>query len=185
MRSLQDAWDWYESMLRLLRIAKRLGSRYWDELPWDGRIGRDDYFRRLEGSQVASMAEGVLIEFDDLAVFVMFSVFEAIVRDELKMNLQPEIQGLQHPALVRSGRRLLQNISEGSFHANVLELLKRDGNDEDGQRINSVIEEVSRVRQYRNWVAHGRQAAERPRLILPRDAFDRLQAFLDEIRQAG
>ena len=181
MRTLSDAWTWYHSNRNLLNMMKRLGERYWSELPWDGKLGNDDNFRLLEGDEVAGQARGVLAEFDDLAIFVIFSVFESIVRRELAEDLQTEIDGLQHPALQRSAARMLQNIAEGSFSANVLDLFKRDGRESSNQPTNSLIEEVSRVRRYRNWVAHGRRDADQPERLNPKNAYDTLQTFLDSI----
>ncbi len=184
MRTLEDAWTWYDQNRTLLNMMKRLGARYWAELPWDGKLGNDDEFRLLAGDQIRDMAQGVLEEFDDFAVFMIFSVFESIVRGEVADTLQPEIDSLQHPALQRSAKTLLRNLAEGSFHNNVLELFKRDGREPENQPINSLVEEVSRVRRYRNWVAHGRKAAEQPKPINPRSAYDTLQAFLSHIRRA-
>ena len=183
--TLADAWAWYDRNRKLLVMMDRLGGRYWEELPTGGRLGNDDDFRRFEGHQIQTMAQGVLDELDDLAVFVLFSVFESIVRREVAKDLQPEVAELRHPALRRSAQTLLRNIDEGSFHANVLELFKQDGKLSGSLAINSLIEEVSRVRRYRNWVAHGRKGTDRPNLITPRDAYDSLQAFLTHIDQAG
>jgi hypothetical protein len=43
------------------------------------------------------------------------------------------------------------------------------------------VEEVSRVRRYRNWVANGRREERKPYPLRPKDAFDTLQEFLDFI----
>jgi hypothetical protein len=46
-----------------------------------------------------------------------------------------------------------------------------------------LIEQVSQVRHYRNWVAHGKRPNLRGKLpakeLDPKDAFDRLKAFLE------
>ena len=183
MRTLVDAWAWYDQNRKLLVMMNRLGGRYWEELPTGGRLGNDDDFRRFEGHQIQAMAQEVLNELDDLAVFVLFSVFESIVRSQVAKDLQPEVAGLRHPALQRSAQALLRNIDESSFHANVLELFKQDGKIPGSLAVNSLIEEVSRVRRYRNWVAHGRKEEDRPpQPIPPKDAYDTLQAFLTHIR---
>ena len=181
MRTLGDAWTWYNQNRTLLNLIRRFGDKYWSELPWDGALGRDEYFRELEGVQVKAMANSVLAEFDDLAIFVFFSVFESIVRQEVADDLQGEVSGLKHPALKRSAKRMLQNIEEGSFYQNVLELFKIPGQESGGMKVNSLVEAVSRVRRYRNWVAHGRKVREKPDRINPKDAYDILQAFLTYI----
>lgn len=133
MKSLEDAWTWYTHSRTLLVLTRRLGARYWSGLDWDGPLGRDELFKDLEGDQIREMADLVLAEFDDLAIFVFFSVFESVVRQKVADDLQK-------------------------------------------------VEEVSRVRRHRNWVAHGRKAKERPSPIDPKDAHDTLQAFLTHIR---
>jgi hypothetical protein len=62
-----------------------------------------------------------------------------------------------------------------------LDLFKVSGNDADGQEVNSLVEEVSRVRRYRNWVAHGRRPEKKKFTLVPKDTLDILQAFLDHI----
>jgi hypothetical protein len=41
-----------------------------------------------------------------------------------------------------------------------------------------LVEEVSQVREYRNFVAHGRQEGKRPANVTPRMAYQRLGRFL-------
>ena len=181
MRTLDDAWNWYTNNKKLLKIVSRLGDRYWNELPWEGRLGNDDHLRHLEGIDVKKDADSVLAEFDDVGIFVIFSVFEAIVRQHVSQDLQSEVANLQHVALKRSAGKVMQNIEEGSFYNHVLELFKVSGNEPGGQDVNHLVEDVSRVRRYRNWVAHGRRPDKKTFSLLPKDSFDILQAFLDHI----
>lgn len=44
-----------------------------------------------------------------------------------------------------------------------------------------LVEAVSQIRRFRNWVAHGRQEGKKPVNTTPRDALDRLNAFLELI----
>ncbi len=182
MKTLDEAWAWYDQNRQLLGMMQRLGDRYWADLPWGGRLGNDDRFRLFDGDQVGSMARQVLAEFEDLAVFVIFSVFEATVRSMVTEDLQAEVAALRHPALRRSSEQMLQNIADGSFSKNVLDLFKRDGSEPANRPIISPIEEVDRVRRHRNWVAHGRKVAEKLDRLAPKDAYDILQAFLTLIR---
>src|SRR4051812_447700 len=153
----------------MLLLMSRMGRLYWNRLPWD-EMGRDDHFRMLEGVDVQRDADAVLAEFDDLAIFVIFSVFEAIVRDRVANDVEAEVTGLRHVALQRAASRMMQNIEEGSFYHNVLDLYKKLDHD--------LVEEVSQVRRYRNWVAHGRRKDRKPFETDPREAFGRLNAFL-------
>ncbi len=181
MKSMDDAWAWYSRNRRLLLLVGRLGAKYWDQLPWEGAMGRDDHFRLLEGQGVFEDAEAVLAEFDDIAVFVMFSVFEAIVRDHVVQDVGAEVSTLQHPALKRSSKSMMRNLEEGSFYNNVLDLYKRDGKEPGSLVVNSLVEEVNRVRHYRNWVAHGRRTVKPEFAPAPKDAFDSLNEFLAHI----
>ena len=181
MTTLEDAWAWFNQNRTLLKLMSRLGDKYWSDLPWEGALGRDDHFRTLEGDQVKAIADAVLSEFDELAVFVIFSVFESIVRRRVADDLRSEVSGLEHPALQKSARSMLRNIEEGSFSNNVLDLFKKDGREPGSLSVNSLVEEVSRVRRYRNWVAHGRKVEGKPNMIVPKDAYDILQAFLTYI----
>jgi hypothetical protein len=123
MKTLDEAWDWYAKNRRLLQLMSRLGRRYWNELPWK-EMERDEHFRSLEGVDVQRDADAVLAEFDDIAVFVFFSVFEATVRDHVWEDVEVEVSGLKHPALRKVTDRMREGIVEGSFHSNVLELYK-------------------------------------------------------------
>ncbi len=173
MRSLDDAWAWYKSMRRLVLLIGRLASPgYWDHLPWE-LLGRDERFKFLEGDQVERDAASVLSEFDDIAVFVMFSVFESMVRDRVLDEIASEAGSIHHPALIRAAETLRRNIKEGGFYRNVLDLYK--GLDHD------LVEQINQIRKYRNWVAHGRRLEEKPDDIQPSAAFDRLGKFLDLI----
>ena len=169
MRTLEDSWKWYSDNRRLLRLMSRIGRLYWDKLPWD-EMRKDDHFKMLDGLDVQTDADAALAEFDDLAVFVIFSIFEAIVRDHVANDVEAEVRGLKHVALQRAASRMKQNIEEGGFSDNVLDLFKKVDH--------NLVEKVNQVRRYRNWVAHGRRTDKRPIEIDPKEAYERLSAFL-------
>ena len=173
MRSLSDAWSWYQDNRQMVRLMDRLGRRYWNALPWED-MERDDSFRNLDAVDVTSKTEAVLAELDDIAIFVLFSVFEANVREHLRDDVKLEVATLKHPALLRMADRMKENIEEGSFYSNVLDFYKNLDHD--------LVEQVSQIRRYRNWVAHGRRLGKKPFDTTPRDAFDRLESFLMLIR---
>jgi hypothetical protein len=120
---------------------------------------------------MAAGAERVKKELDDLAILVLFSVFEAVVRDWIESQVKPEVDGLRHPTLVKAGQDVLQAVGEGSF-GRLLESYKSPIN-------NDLIEQVNQVRRYRNWVAHGRRPDRKPAAgVRPDDAYRRLNDFL-------
>ena len=44
MNTLEEAWKWYENTRHQLKLIQWLGEYYWDEMPWDGKMGKDDSF---------------------------------------------------------------------------------------------------------------------------------------------
>ena len=169
--TLEEAWRWYQAARDLSRMMGRLGGKYWDVLPWDGRLGRDDSFRLLEASQVEEKSHAVLDDLDDLCVLLLFSVFEATVRERVLADMADELPTFRHPALVQAIKALNDTVEHGSFYR-VLDAYKGlDAN---------LIEELNQVRRYRNWVAHGRRGMQ-PDSVTPDDAYERLKRFLDRL----
>ena len=62
-----------------LKLFGRLGRKHWDELPWDGTLGKDDKLRSLEAEGIVAGSAFFLDHLDDFAVLILFSVFESIV----------------------------------------------------------------------------------------------------------
>jgi hypothetical protein len=168
MNTLEEAWRWYQITRHQLKLMRRLGGRYWADLPWGGTLGRDDYFRVLQGETVANEADFSLAQLDDLAVVVLFSVFEYQVRQFVLADVKPEVEALKHPALQWAAAEATNQIAEGSFFR-VLEPFKID--------YASLVEEVNQVRRFRNWVAHGK-GGEAPERMTPQVAYERLTRFL-------
>ena len=167
--SLEDAWRWYESARRVARTMRRLGEQHWNSLPWDGDLGRDNQLNDLTSVEVLDKSQTVLDDLDDLCVLLLFSVFEATIRERVLAEVEAELPPLRHVAIKRALDEMKEGIEHGSFFK-VLEPYKDfDAN---------LIEEVNRVRPYRNWVAHGRRT-EQPAAVNPTTAYDRLKRFLD------
>jgi len=184
MTTLDEAWAWYLAaaggMKRLSHLAK-----HWDSFPWDGeadwikRMQKDEVLRHLEANQLAEEAKTVQQELDDLAVLVLFSVFEAIIRDLVEEQIRPEIAILQHAFLKTTSEDILRRVTEGSFF-HVLETFKSVVTDD-------LTEQVNQVRHYRNWVAHGRRprsSGKQMATVQPKEAFERLSKCLALIRSS-
>src|SRR3954463_7237050 len=77
MNTLEDAWKWYQEAKLQVGLVRRLASEYWD-----------DRFRDLERNQLEESARATLDQMDDLAVLVLFSVFESEVRKVLAAELK-------------------------------------------------------------------------------------------------
>ncbi len=173
MRTLEEAWEWYEHSRRLLRLVERLGDKYWDDaLPWQGPMGRDEKLRQIVGPNLVNQSRVALGPLDDLAVLVLFSVFESIVRQSVHDDMLSEGARIQHYLLRSAVSRALDQVDDGSFFS-VLETFKSELNA-------GLVEEVNQVRKYRNWVAHGRKG-ERPDYVDPKIAYFRLRKFLTEL----
>jgi hypothetical protein len=180
MTTLDEAWAWYGAAREGMKLLTHL-AKFRDELPWGqgadwvARLERDNVLKHVSATEMAAGAELVKADIDDLAVLVLFSVFEAVVRDRVEAEVKPEVDGLRHPALKTAGEDVLQAVAEGSFFR-VLEPYK-------SQASSDLVEQVNQVRKYRNWVAHGRRPDHKPdAAIEPREAYRRLKAFLDVVR---
>ncbi len=123
MKTLDDAWRWYHDTRTNLQRLNRLARRYWKYLPWDGPLGRDDDFRLLESPAVLAETAFSLEFLDDLAVVVLFSVFEQTVRGHVHGEVATAATDIRHPALQDAAADTLRVIEVGSF-ARVMEPYK-------------------------------------------------------------
>jgi hypothetical protein len=117
----------------------------------------------------------ILRDLDDLCVLLLFSVFEAAVRERAVADVAAELPAVHHPALQHAVRTLNEALEHGSFYK-VTEAYKALDPD--------LTEEVNQVRQYRNWVAHGRRGDPRD-AVDPRMAYDRLGRFLQRLAEVS
>jgi hypothetical protein len=174
MTSLADAWNWYNGVRKTALAMQAMGAKHWPNLPWDGDLGQDNRLRSLEASEVLSWTAATLGDLDDLGVLVLFSVFEALVRERALADVAAELPAVRHPALRQAIQGLHEALGHGSFFK-VTEAYKSLDPD--------LVEQVNQVRKYRNWVAHGRRG-QPENAVDPRLAFERLQRFLDRLDQA-
>jgi len=180
MTTLEEAWAWYQATKSGADQLAQL-SKHWTEFPWDSddawmsRLRRDNVLGDVQADRLAAGAKVVQKELDNLAILVLFSVFEANVRDWVAGQVRPEVDQLRHPSLRHAGEELLRAVAEGGFFR-ILESLKSPATTD-------LIEQVNQIRKHRNWVAHGRRADMKPEAIIrPRDAYQRLNQFLAAIR---
>jgi hypothetical protein len=169
--SLRDAWKWYERVRSLAGHMERLGQRFWDRDEWKQALARDNRFQDVESRDLREGAQTILSDLDDLAVLLMFSVFEAIVRDRVSADVTRSLPEQLHPAVDHAIDELKKDIETGSF-GRVTEAFKSVDPD--------LVEKVNQVRRYRNWVAHGRRD-QQPALVKPEAAYERLTEFLAQI----
>jgi hypothetical protein len=179
MKTLRDAREWYESARTNLARMRRLGGRHWDdESLKNASIWSDDRFKEVEASDIVRETNLAIQPLEDLGVLVLFSVFEAAVRDHLEGVIKPLTGSLGHPILEHASEKVLEGIKQGSFANQVLTPLQEQG------RITSQLsDKVKQVRDYRNWIAHGKREPREPHIINldVKEAFERLKEFLEAL----
>jgi hypothetical protein len=169
MMTLDEAWNWYVKTERQLTLFGRFGRKHWEKLPWEGELGRDEKLKTLAAQDIEADTDFSLDHLNDFAVLILFSAFESIMRDRARADVQGERDRLNHPLVTRILDEAVHDLAQSSIFR-VLDVFK-------GQDAN-LVEEVNQVRQYRNWVAHGRRGNP-PFGIDPGTAYRRLKRFLD------
>lgn len=176
MRTLDDAWEWYKATRRNLTRMQRLGEKHWNDPSLEtASIRRDEAFKQVEATDIVDDTRTSLKPIEELAVVVLFSVFESKVRDHLIELITPQKERITDPILKAAAEDAVQGVKEGSFYRRVLEPLKTQ------RRVSAdLITQVDQVRDYRNWVAHGRKDAP-VNNVTPLVAYERLSKFLAEL----
>lgn len=174
MKSLDEAWEWYLSTNKGLKLVHRLARFHWNSWSEDSQIGRDNNFRNVNGMNLGAETESAKAHLADFAVFVLFSVFEGEVRELVLDRTAQERSALRHPALTNWAKELEESLRQGSF-GNLLKAIK-------SPELNDMVEEVNQVRRYRNWVAHGRRGQPQQN-VDPSEAYRRLRALLNALQQ--
>jgi hypothetical protein len=169
MMTLDEAWEWYVKTEKQLGLLGRIGRKHWENLPWDGALGKDEKLKALTARDIVADADSCLDHLDDFAVLILFSAFESIVRERAQWDVRRERGRLSHPLVTRILDEAVQDIEQGSIFR-VLDIYK-------GQDA-TLVEEVNQVRRYRNWVAHGRRGEPQAE-VSPEAAYERLRRFLD------
>lgn len=169
--SLVKAIRWHRAANQAAILQGRLATKYWDELPWDGVLDRDEKFKALDRETLQSDASLCLELLDDQSVVILFAAFEATVRDRVKIDVERRWPEPDHPILKDTRNSLVERIERGNF-SGVLDAFKSVDHD--------LVEQVKQVREYRNWVAHGRRS-EQPSRVNPEEAFKRLDRFLQTV----
>jgi hypothetical protein len=90
MIDLHDGWTWYVTTRKQLKLFGRFGRKHWDDLPWNGMLGKDDELKSLEAELIVSDSAFCLDHLDDFAVLILFSVFESVVRAQVLSEVEDE-----------------------------------------------------------------------------------------------
>lgn len=168
IRSLDDAWKWYCAVKKLAIDMKHLSGRC-DRPEWAKVLSRDNRLRDRTAADLQDTAQTILEDLDDLAVLVLFSVFEATVRALAEADLDRETALITHVAVKQAVKDLKEAMASGSFAKVTAAFQKLD---------DDLTAQVNQVRKFRNWVAHGRRDAPENN-VTPEGAFQRLGRYLD------
>jgi hypothetical protein len=57
MTSLDEAKRWYDETRKLIGLIRRIGDQYWDDLPWKGKLERDERFKMVLPSKLVENAD--------------------------------------------------------------------------------------------------------------------------------
>ena len=106
-----------------LKLFGRLGRKHWDELPWDGTLGKDDKLKGLEAEAIVTGSAFCLDHLDDFAVLILFSVFESVVRAKVLSEVEDEKSRLRHALIIQIVTDATDEIEHGSFYR-VLQVFK-------------------------------------------------------------
>jgi len=171
--TLEDAWRWYEAVKELVGMMDRMGRRYWNEdtenLTLRDVLHKDNQFRTVEAETIRDFVQLVEEDLDDLVVLLLFSVFEANVRQKTLDEIQEEIESPpRHLVLKKAVADAREAVEHGSFGRLTESYKELDPN---------VKTQVDQVRRYRNWVAHGRRGLIKNN-VDPQSALARLEQFL-------
>lgn len=172
IRSLDDAWKWYSDVRTLAYDMRKLAG-IWNNPELQEVLGRDNRLRERTSAELEDRANAILDDLDDLAVLVLFSVFEVSVRDRAKADVDRETVSIRHPAVLRAVEDLKEAIESGSF-GRVTDSYKTTDPD--------LTTQVNQVRRFRNWVAHGRRGEPENR-VDPMSAIDRLRRYLARLEE--
>ncbi|MGZ3380220.1 MAG: hypothetical protein ACXVBB_08120 [Isosphaeraceae bacterium] len=181
IQSLDDAWKWYTEVKKIANDMRHLAG-IWDEPALETVLSRDGRLRHRTAADLKDAVNTILgtdeEDLNDLAVLVLFSVFEATVRARAKADVDRETALMRHPAVLSAIKNLKDSIENGSF-AKITEAYKKMDGD--------LTTQVNQVRKFRNWVAHGRRD-EPENSVDPKAAKGRLDFYLQrmaELEAAG
>jgi len=94
IRSLEDARRWCEAVSNLVGMMDRVARRYLREelgkQTLEETLHRDDKIR--SAATIRDLAKRVTEDLDDLAVLLLFSVFEATVRERTLEEMDRELE---------------------------------------------------------------------------------------------
>ena len=171
IRTLDDAWKWYTAVDRLARNIRRMAANYWDRQEVSDILTHDSIFRNRNSAAIQDNANRVLEDLEDLAVMVLFTIFEAEVRSIAQVDVERLRREMSHPAMIIASRDLEDAIRRGSFRKITAAYRPMDVD---------LTAQIDQIRDFRNWVGHGRRDAAK-NLTNPASAIERMRDYVDKL----
>lgn len=171
IRTLDDAWKWYKAVDRLVRHMRRMAANYWDREELSNLLSRDSIFRNRTAAAILDDANRIEEDLEDLAVLVLFTVFEAEVRGVAQLDAERLLRETAHPAMLSAARDLEDAIERGSFSKLTAAYQPMDVD---------MTAQIDQIRDFRNWVAHGRRGPVK-NLTKPESAIERMRRYVEKM----
>jgi hypothetical protein len=171
IQTLDDAWEWYKAVDRLCRQMQRMATKYWDRDELSDLLAHDNTFRDRTAAAIQDDARRVFNDLEDLAVLVLFTVFEAEVREIAQLDAERLLQEMTHPAMQSAAKELQEAVEKGSFSKLTAAYKPMDV---DGTA------QIDQIRGFRNWVAHGRRGPLE-NSIDPEKAIARMRLYVEKV----
>jgi hypothetical protein len=171
IRTLDDAYHWYEAVTRLTHNMRRMALKYWDSEELSEVLARDNAFRERTSAAILDDADQVLEDLEDLAVLVLFTVFEAEVREIAQVDVERLRREMSHPAMIIASRDLEDAIKRGSFSKITAAYQPMDVD---------LTAQIDQIRGFRNWVGHGRRDSAK-NLTNPESAIARMRNYVEKL----
>jgi len=171
IRTLDDAWEWYKAIDRIARHMRRMAANYWDRDELSNLLARDSILRNRTAAAILDDTNRILDDLEDLAVPVLFTVFEAEVRGVAQVDAERLLREMSHPAMLSATKDLEDAIKSGSFGKVTAAYQPMDVD---------MTAQIDQIRGFRNWVAHGRRGPV-DNLTNPERAIERMRRYVEKI----
>jgi hypothetical protein len=175
MMSLDEAWEWYSQVRKSLQSMARLAWKHWNSFDDDHPLFRDEPFKQVTDVELWYGAEIGLRELQDQAILMLFSSFEVRCRHLLQAQVSLACSTTASTAALSVLSQSLDLVQEGSF-AQVAQHFHASGTITENMH-----QQLGVLREYRNWLAHGR-SGRKPGYIEPRVAYQQLSQVLQAIK---
>ena len=163
---LDKIMEWYEINLDCQRVMKKIIRKNPEIIPLQSVLVTKGV------KETNELLETSIIELNDLTIVSLVSIFEQTLLELLKHFIYSQMDS-NDEITERISKYTIQQAERGRF-IEIIDLFKPlvDA---------KLIGMVKQVYEYRNWVAHGKNADKTPSRIDPVSAYKRLSDFLNKV----